>query len=101
MQSWEESDGTIDIGQDLPKLASECGLTVEYFRPLARLGPAGSLEWRWLTQFFQSYLPKLVKAGLLGAEELDAYRQEWDQRADEGTSYCFTPIMVDAVFPKS
>ena len=28
---------------------------------MARAGLAGSLEWRWLEQFFRGYLPKLVE----------------------------------------
>jgi SAM-dependent methyltransferase len=101
MQSWRDAGGTINTGDHIPSLANRCGLHVEYFRPIARIGPVGSLEWRWLTQFFRGYLPKIVEQGLLTPEEFDAYLADWDQRAEEGKSYCYTPTMVDVILRKS
>ena len=34
-------------------------------------GLLGSLEWRWLDEFFRSYLPKVVERGLLTPRELE------------------------------
>ena len=64
------------------------------------MGAVGSLEWRWLTQFFQSYLPKLVERGLLQASELEAWQREWDRRGAAGESFCYTPTMVDVIARK-
>ena len=100
MQSWQEGGATIDIVDHVPSLAEECGLVVEHLRPVARIGEVGSLEWQWLTEFFQSYLPKLVDQGLLEQGELDAWRRDWDRRAMEGKSYCYTPTMADVILRK-
>lgn len=100
MQSWPLARATIDIGDHLPSLAANCGLQVECIRPLARIGRVGSLEWRWLTQFFNNYLPRLVGQGLLEERELEAYHREWNRLAEGGESYCYTPTMVDLVLRK-
>ena len=100
MQSWPAGGATIDIGEHLPKLAARCGLVLGHFRPIARLGAVGSLEWRWLTEFYESYLPRLVERGLLQPRELEAWRRDWDERAEEGGSYVYTPTMVDAILRK-
>ncbi len=100
MRSWKEGGGTIDVGDLVPALAAGCGLRVESFRPIARIGRVGSLKWRWIGQFFESYLPKLVERGMFGEDELVAWRREWERRTAEGKSYCYTPTMVDVLLRK-
>ncbi len=100
MQSWELGGGNIDVGDLLPGYARACGLTVEVFEPLARLGRVGSLEWRWLGEFYESYVPRLVERGLLTQPAADAFFAEWAERSREGSSYIYTPTMVDVVLRK-
>ena len=100
MRSWPAGGATIDIGEHLPTLAADCGLVLEHFRPIARLGRVGSLEWRWLTEFYESYLPRLVERGLLTRDELAAWRAEWSAREADGRSFVYTPTMVDALLRK-
>ncbi len=100
MRSWREGGPTIDIAEHVPTLAARCKLEVEWFRPIARLGSVGSLEWRWVGGFFGTYLPKLVERGLFTQSELEAWRRDWDERSAEGTSFCYTPTMADVVLRK-
>lgn len=100
MQSWKEGGSGIDVMELLPDLGRECGLRVESFRTQARLGAVGSLEWRWLGQFFQSYLHKLAAQGRYSPAELEAWTGEWEQRSTEGTSWCCAPTMADLVLRK-
>jgi ubiquinone/menaquinone biosynthesis C-methylase UbiE len=97
MTSWKTAGGTIDVAAELPELAPRAGLVLESLRPVARLGPVGSLEWRWLEQFFQDYLPKVVARGQLGEDERHAFLDEWGERAAAGRSPVLTPTMADAV----
>ena len=60
----------------------------------------GSLEWRWLTEFYESYLPRLVERALLTRDELTAWRAEWSAREVDGRSFVYTPTMVDALLRK-
>lgn len=97
MASWKAAGGTIDLAAELPRLAPRAGLVLESLRPVARLGPVGSLEWGWLERFFVDYLPKVVARGLLDEAERVAFLEEWRARAAEGTSHVLTPTMADAV----
>ncbi len=100
LRSWKEGGVTIDFAERVPELAPRCGLRVEHLSPIARLGRVGSLEWRWLTEFFESYLPRLVERGLLERRDLDAHRADWAERAARGASYVCTPTMADIVLRK-
>ena len=100
MRSWDEGGGKIDVAELVPALAEDCGLEVEHFRPIARIGRVGSLEWRWLGGYFASYLPKLVERGMLTPRELDAWRDEWSRRTQDRIGYCVAPTMADLVLRK-
>jgi SAM-dependent methyltransferase len=97
MRSWREGGATIDLAEHVHALAARAGLELEHFRPIARLGKVGSLEWRWLDSFYRSYLPRLVARGLLGQDELDAFWTDWRARSEQGTTYCATPTMADVI----
>jgi len=100
MRSWELGEGSINIADDLPVLARAAGLVVEHMSPVARLGRAGSLEWRWIGGFFASYLPRLVERGLIDATQLQAWREEWKRRSEDECTSCYTPVMADVVLRK-
>jgi ubiquinone/menaquinone biosynthesis C-methylase UbiE len=101
MRSWREGGATIDLAEHVHALSNRAGLALEHFRPIARLGRVGSMEWRWLDGFYRSYLPRLVARGLLEPGELAAFETEWKARAAEGTSYCVTPTMADVILRKT
>jgi hypothetical protein len=85
----------------VPQFAARAGLTIERFEPIARLGPVGSFEWRWVGGFFQSYLPRLVERGLLTQDELAAWQREWQAREAEGASWLMAPTMAAVVLRRS
>ena len=100
LASWRESGIQINFAERIPDLAAECGLEIEHYTPVARVGRAGSLEWRWMSSFFSSYLPRLVEPGLVTSEQVDADRAEWERRARDGRTYCTTPTMASIVLRK-
>jgi hypothetical protein len=73
---------------------------LEHYSPRARLGRVGSLEWRWIGEFFRVYLPKVVERGLLAQRELEAWRREWDERAAGDATYVAAPTMADVILRK-
>jgi len=100
LASWKDGGSAIDVMELLPGLARECGLRVEIFETRSRLGAVGSLEWRWMEEFFLSYLPKLVAQGRFPAREFEAWRADWSARAAQGTSFALAPTMADLVLRK-
>jgi hypothetical protein len=100
LASWKAGGATIDFTRRVPELAAAHGFTVEHFAPRARLGMAGSLEWRWIDQFLREYLPKVETRGLLRADEREAWQREWEQRTAEGASWVTTPTVADVILRK-
>lgn len=100
MQSWRDGLGTIDIGEHIPSLAAQCGLRVEYFEPVARMGPPGSPVWGWLEGFYRSYLPRLLDRGLLRADQLETFMTDWEHRSAEREGFVYAPTVVDVVLRK-
>jgi hypothetical protein len=101
LKSWRVGGSAIDVQEVLPGLARGSGLRVESFRTRARVGAVGSLEWRWIEQFFESYLPKLVERGQLLPAELEAWRADWRERAQSDESWCLAPTMADLVLRRA
>lgn len=97
MRSWAAGEGTINVVDLLPELAPRAGLELEHLAPVARIGAVGSLEWRWIGQFFHSYLPKLVGPGLATQAELEAFRTDWAERTRAGTSHATTPTVANVI----
>ncbi len=100
LASWRAGGATIDFAAHVPDLAARCDLAITHFEPRARLGAVGSLEWRWIGEFFRLYLPKVVERGLLQAHERDAWQREWDERQALGRGYVATPTVADVVLQK-
>ena len=100
LASWRAAGATMDIGDHVPALAERAKLSIELFRPEPRLGRVGSLEWRWLSDFFRSYLPKVAERGLLSQADLAAHFREWDARERAGTSWCYPPTVAAVILRK-
>jgi ubiquinone/menaquinone biosynthesis C-methylase UbiE len=100
LANWRAASIEIDFAARLPELAPRAGFALEHFRPRARLGRVGSMEWRWIGEFYRVYYPKLVERGLLGAHEFAAWQEDWARREREGASWLATPTMADVVLRK-
>jgi len=79
------------IGQRLPGLLDAAGLDVVELRPLVRFARPGDLLWQWPTTFFQTFLPKVVGAGFLSADEAGAIQEEWRRVSEDPGGLFFTP----------
>lgn len=108
MKSWVAGGVTIDFTNEVPALAEAAKLEIELFRPVARLGyigpfgtGGGSAEWRWVSGFFDSYLPGLLEKRLLTAVELETFRTEINSRIHEGRTFLLAPVMADVILRKS
>lgn len=100
LRSYRLAGGTIDIAEHLPGLAQRCGLLLERFEPVERIGRAGSLEWRWIQTFFASYLPKVVAAGLLDPADARESLAAFERLSHDPHALCVTPLVADIVLRK-
>lgn len=100
MASWDASGGTINISEEVPRLAREVGLEVEHFAVNARSGQVGSPIWRWLEEFYEVYLARLVAQGSFAQPDYDTFLAEWRDRTKHGDSIVIAPVVADIVLRK-
>lgn len=100
LASWDLAGGTIDIVDLLPSLAHECGLEVESIRHRGVVARSGSMKWRWLRDFFESYVPKLVERDLISQGECRAALDEWARRSASSEAFVVAPVLADVVLRK-
>ena len=51
LQSFYDSEGTVDIGKHLPTILTDLGMTTVSQRPMNKLATPSSLEWQWPRTF--------------------------------------------------
>jgi SAM-dependent methyltransferase len=100
VKRWRLTGGDPDLAGRLPGLFTQCGMGLRDIRGIARVARPGSALWNWPTTFFRNFLPTLVEAGLITAEEHRVFEAEWSRRsADPNTFFC-TPSMYDVIAVK-
>jgi len=86
--------GSYDIAASLPGLFHQAGLEIVDLHPINRAARPGSITWQWVSMFHQSYLPKLIEAGLMSEDEVREFRQAWQQAENNPASFFFNPPML-------
>jgi len=97
LESWTQAEGEINIGGDLPRMFHECGLEVTHFAPLARTGRPNSMEWNWVKTFFHSYVPRLIKTGLLAESDFEEWKHEQKELDSNPNAFVVCPLMIEII----
>ena len=92
--------GVGQIGRRLPGLFREAGLAVTEVRLMSKLARPADLSWHWPGSFYDSYMPRLIAAGVLDPETLDAALEEWEELARIPGACCRCPQMVEVIAEK-
>jgi len=99
-QSSFDHGGSYDVAQFLPQMMHDSGLEVIHLEPINRAARPGSLTWRWVSLFHDSYLPKLVEQGLMSSSEANAFRNEWSDLEQQPGAFFFSPPMLGIIARK-
>lgn len=100
LRSWELAGVRIDLARELPAMARAAGLELELLRPVARVGRPGSLVWRWVFGFLDSYLPRLAERGQIDAALHAQVMAAVDERAAEPGAHVVAPVLADVILRK-
>ena len=100
LQSLRDQNGTIDIGRNLPVYFQEADFEIISTRPMAKMATPKEFTWHWPKSFFNIYLPKLVEAGYLTAQEVKDALREFDELENEPGATIFTPTMREVIARK-
>ncbi|MDF1505708.1 methyltransferase domain-containing protein [Roseisolibacter sp. H3M3-2] len=96
-ESFRRAGGDPNVGQSVPAHMRDAGLVVESVESVVRAARPGTALWEWPWSFFRNFLPGLVAAGGLSAEDHAAFEREWAARADDPAAFLLTPPMVVVV----
>lgn len=100
MESWLRGGGRIDIALHVSEIAVRHGLRVESFEIQARSGKPGSPVWRWMDEFYESYLVRLVEQGHYAREEQATFAKGWKQAGTRPETVVVAPVVADFVLRK-
>ena len=99
--SFDKSEGEINIGRHLPRMFQEVGLEVISNRTISKIGYNYDLTWQWPMTFLEIYVPKLKESGVLDQKQIDDAIQELKELEDlPGSSIC-CPLMCEIVAVKA
>jgi hypothetical protein len=97
VEAWRSGGGDPSIGAALPAMMERCGLEVTHVRPISRVGRPGTAVWNWPRTFFDNFLPGLVEAGRLSAEQLAEFDARWAEWEKLPGAFFVSPPMVEIV----
>ncbi|MDT0557263.1 methyltransferase domain-containing protein [Ichthyenterobacterium sp. W332] len=100
LQSFQDQNGMIDIGRNLPVYFRDCGYEVIHTRPLTKMVTPKEFAWQWPKSFFHIYFPKLVGAGYLTQTEVDDALLDFITLEQRPEATIFTPAMREVIAKK-
>ena len=100
LQTFYDSEGTVDIGKYLPKLFSDLGMKVISQRPMNKLATPDKLDWQWPRTFFQIYFPKVAEVGYITVDDAQKALEELEILGNNPNATILTPQMVEVIAEK-
>ncbi len=99
-KSFEDSEGIINIGKQLPGILTSLGMKVTGIRTMSKLATPKSFVWQWPKTFYKGYFPKLNEMDYLTSEEVkNAFVDLETLENTPGATLC-CPLMVEVIAEK-
>ena len=86
--------GDYDHGALAPRWASECGLAVEYLRPLVFAARPGSDEWAWFRDFCRVFAPRLPDMDLVDDDFVTRLDEALARHEADPGAFLLTPPVL-------
>lgn len=99
-QSFEDSEGTINIGKDLPQMLSQSGFKVTSTRTMSKMSSPNQFTWQWPRSFYDSYWPKIQAMGYLTEAELNEAKKELESIEKLPHAILICPTLIEIVAEK-
>jgi len=91
LKAYADRQANPRVAMHVPALLEKHGLRVREIAPLQRVARPGDALWDWPATYLRSFLPRLIKLGLLTAADFQAWEQEWEVLERTPGAYFFTP----------
>lgn len=95
--SFAESGGNLNIGDTMPTLLTNAGLSIEGLMPVHRLARGSDPVWQWFDDFRLSYFPKLCDAGYLSHQEMAEHERVFKAYRKDKSCFFMTPPMIGII----
>lgn len=99
-ESWFQTEGEVNIGQELPKLLSKHKYDILSLKPLSRIGRPGDMVWQWIMGFLKIYSEILIEMNLLTKNDLEEFKKELTNIESDQSSFLFAPQMIEIIATK-
>jgi SAM-dependent methyltransferase len=99
-KSFGDSEGDLNIGRHLPRVFDELGMKVTGTRIMSKLATPKELVWQWPKSFYVSFFPRLVEAGYLTDDDVNAALDDLAiLEKTPGSTLC-CPMMIEVIAQK-
>jgi SAM-dependent methyltransferase len=97
---YAKAGGDAWVAARAPAIFRAAGLELHSIVPNVLCGGPESGPFRWAGLFFPPFSASMEEQGLLGADERQAFLEEWAARERDPDAMFFSPIVVDAAARK-
>ena len=98
--SFQDSEGDINIGLRLPQLLGNLNFKVVSVRPITVMARPSDFAWQWPRSFYDVYFPALGEMGYLSANEVELALSEVTQLEAQPNSIFYGPSVVEIIAEK-
>ncbi|NNC83762.1 MAG: class I SAM-dependent methyltransferase [Flavobacteriales bacterium] len=100
LQSFQDSEGEIDVGRYLPGILEGMDMDILSYRPMQKVVTPHEFEWQWPNSFYPNYFPRLVDMGYLTSEEAEQAMEDMKRLSETPGASLFCPAMVEIIAEK-
>ncbi|MFT5725066.1 MAG: ubiquinone/menaquinone biosynthesis C-methylase UbiE [Bacteroidia bacterium] len=98
--SFENAEGSINVGRSLSRIANDIGFKVVSTRPMLKMARPNDLTWQWPITFYHTYFDKLVGLGYLSETVVKDGLNELKKLEQQEEALICCPSMVELVIEK-
>jgi len=99
-RSWDKEGGDPNRGKILPAILEKNGFRIKHLDSKSRIAIPSDPLWDWPDQFFNSYIPKLVKRGEITSGTEKEFWEDWKAAKKTPGSFFLAPTMMTIVAEK-
>lgn len=98
--SFEDFDGSINIGRNLPEICVNSGFTLFHTRPMAKTARVNDLAWQWPITFYKTYFNKLIDMKYVTQEQVSLAFEELEDLSSRPDGLICCPLMIEIIVEK-
>lgn len=95
--NWRDAGGDPNVGQRLPQMCEQHGLSVEVARPLAFIIGPNDFMWEWPASFLESHVARLREMGRIDSNTAQEILGDFKAATADQTVRMLTPPVLELI----